>query len=51
VTAALLTAGNSLEGFFFCGPEATVGGGISGAAGRMAAENAIEHLKRDGGVK
>lgn len=43
--ARRLEQASRLEGFFFCGPEAAIGRGPSGLAGRRAAQAAIAHLR------
>lgn len=44
--ARLLTGASGVGGYFFCGPEAQIGAGLSGAAGRRAAEAAIRHHRK-----
>ncbi|MEM9170797.1 MAG: hypothetical protein AAGC56_14230, partial [Pseudomonadota bacterium] len=43
-TRAVRTA-SGLQGVFFCGPEAQIGQGSSGAAGRAAALSAIRYSR------
>jgi phytoene dehydrogenase-like protein len=43
--ARRLTEASGVAGYFFCGPEAQIGPGISGAAGRRAAREAIRFSK------
>ncbi len=43
-----LTDASGLEGYFFCGPEALVGGGVSLSAGRRAGERALRYFKEGG---
>jgi len=48
---ALSTAvagGGRIDGFYFCGPEAQIGAGISGAAGRAAAKAALRAYRKGG---
>lgn len=44
--ARALSGAAGVSGYFFCGPEAQVGAGLSGAAGRRAAEAAIRFHKK-----
>jgi phytoene dehydrogenase-like protein len=44
--ARALTGASGVAGYFFCGPEAQIGAGLSGAAGRRAAEAAIRHHRK-----
>lgn len=46
-----LTDASGLEGYFFCGPEALIGAGVSLSAGRCAGERAIDYVRRGGGVR
>lgn len=41
-----LTGASRLEGYFFCGPEALVGGGVSLSAGRRAADRARAYFRK-----
>ncbi len=41
-----LAGASGVGGYFFCGPEAQVGAGLSGAAGRRAAEAAIRYHRK-----
>ncbi len=43
--AQLLIESSGIEGFYFCGPEAQIGVGVSGAAGRVAAKAAMDDSK------
>ena len=45
LAGAVTTSGN-IGGFYFCGPEAQIGAGISCAAGRAAAKAALRAYKR-----
>lgn len=45
----IFAEGAGIDGFFFCGPEAQLGGRLSLAAGRRAAERALAFVK-DGGA-
>lgn len=45
---ARLTGASGLEGYFFCGPEALVGGGVSLSAGRRAADRARDYFRKGG---
>lgn len=42
------TEGSGLEGYFFCGPEAVIGAGVSLSAGRRAGERAIAYFRDEG---
>jgi phytoene dehydrogenase-like protein len=44
--ARRLTQGSGVDGYFFCGPEAQIGPGLSGAPGRRAAEAAVRYFRR-----
>lgn len=44
----LITDASGLEGYFFCGPEALIGAGISLSAGRRAAERALRYFRSGG---
>jgi phytoene dehydrogenase-like protein len=44
-----LTAASGIEGYFFCGPEAQIGGPLSLAAGRRASEGALRYFRQAGG--
>lgn len=44
----LLSEGSGLEGYFFCGEEALIGGGVSLIAGRRAAERALAYYRKAG---
>lgn len=44
--ARQLTQASGIGGYFFCGPEAQIGRGLSGAAGRRAAQAAIRYARR-----
>lgn len=44
--ARALETASGVAGFFFCGPEAQIGRGLSGAAGRRAAAAAVRFFKR-----
>ena len=44
--ARKLTRGSGIDGYFFCGPEAQIGPGLGGAAGRLAAEAATLYARR-----
>ncbi len=46
--AQVLRGASQISGLFFCGPEAQVGQGVSGAAGRSAAKAALRLHKRKG---
>lgn len=46
-----LTDASGLEGYFFCGPEALIGAGVSLSAGRCAGERAIDYVRRGGGAR
>jgi hypothetical protein len=41
-----LTGASRLEGYFYCGPEALVGGGVSLSAGRRAADKARAYFRK-----
>lgn len=41
-----LTGASGLDGYFFCGPETLVGGGVSLSAGRRAADRARTYFKK-----
>ncbi|MEM8987673.1 MAG: NAD(P)/FAD-dependent oxidoreductase [Pseudomonadota bacterium] len=41
----VLQRGDRVDGLFFCGPEAVIGGGVSGGAGRRAAGLAVRRAK------
>jgi phytoene dehydrogenase-like protein len=43
-----LTDASGLEGYFFCGPEALISGGVSLSAGRRAGERALRYFKEGG---
>lgn len=43
-----LTAASGLEGYFYCGADAQVGGGASLSAGRRAAERALGYFREGG---
>jgi phytoene dehydrogenase-like protein len=43
-----LTGASGLEGYFFCGPEALIGGGVSLSAGRRAADKARGYFRKGG---
>lgn len=43
-----LTSASGLEGYFFCGPEALIGGGVSLSAGRRAADRARGYFRKGG---
>lgn len=43
-----LTGASGLEGYFFCGPEALIGGGVSLSAGRRAADRARGYFRKGG---
>lgn len=43
-----LTDASGLEGYFFCGPEALIGVGVSLSAGRRAGERALRYFKEGG---
>ncbi|MFZ5615984.1 MAG: phytoene desaturase family protein [Pseudomonadota bacterium] len=43
-----LTDASGLEGYFFCGPEALIGGGVSLSAGRRAGERAAKYFRQGG---
>lgn len=43
-----LTGASGLEGYFFCGPETLIGGGVSLSAGRRAADRARDYFKKGG---
>ncbi|MGE0182471.1 MAG: phytoene desaturase family protein [Parvularculaceae bacterium] len=43
-----ITDASGLEGYFFCGPEASIGGGVSLSAGRRAGERALRYFKEGG---
>ncbi|MEX6632134.1 phytoene desaturase family protein [Hyphococcus lacteus] len=45
-TARTVTSAAKIGGFYFCGPEAQIGGGISCSAGRAAAKTALRDYKR-----
>lgn len=45
---ARLTGASGLEGYFFCGPEALIGGGVSLSAGRRAADRARDFFRKGG---
>ena len=45
---ARLTGASGLEGYFFCGPEAQIGGPLSLAAGRRASEGAMRYFRHGG---
>ncbi len=42
-----LADASGLEGYFFCGPEALLGGAVSLSAGRRASERALDFFKHD----
>ncbi len=44
----ILTGASGLEGYYFCGPEALIGGPLSLAAGRRAGERALAFFKQGG---
>ncbi|WP_375203664.1 phytoene desaturase family protein [Hyphococcus sp.] len=44
--AAAVTGGPRISGFYFCGPEAQIGAGLSCAAGRAAAKAALRAYKK-----
>ncbi|MEQ1932142.1 MAG: hypothetical protein ABL957_16640 [Parvularculaceae bacterium] len=44
--ARALGGASGVAGYFFCGPEAQIGAGVSGTAGRRAAEAALRFHKR-----
>ena len=46
--AGLAVAAGRIQGFYFCGPEAQIGPGLSCAAGRIAAKTALKNAKREG---
>lgn len=43
--ARRLAGASGIEGYFFCGPEAQIGKGLSGAAGRRAAQKAVRYAR------
>jgi phytoene dehydrogenase-like protein len=43
--ARTLSRSSGIAGYFFCGPEAQIGPGASGAAGRRAAQAAVRYAK------
>ncbi len=45
---ARAAAAGNIGGFYFCGPEAQVGAGLSGLAGRIAAKRALKESRRGG---
>ncbi len=49
--AAATTSAGSVGGLFFCGPEAQIGYGINGAAGRNAAQAALGKIDRAGAAR
>ena len=46
--AAFTTSAGSISGLYFCGPEAQIGYGVNGAAGRNAAQAALHKVARAG---
>ncbi|MCK5745023.1 MAG: hypothetical protein KAH44_02370, partial [Oricola sp.] len=44
--AAAVTKGARISGFYFCGPEAQIGAGLSCASGRAAAKAALRAYKK-----
>lgn len=46
--AAFTTSAGSIGGLYFCGPEAKIGYGVNGAAGRNAAQAALHKIARAG---
>ncbi len=46
--AASATSAGSIGGLYFCGPEAQIGYGVNGAAGRNAAQSALAKVARAG---
>jgi phytoene dehydrogenase-like protein len=44
--AAAVTGSSGISGFYFCGPEAQIGAGLSCAAGRAAAKAALRAYKK-----
>ena len=46
--AAFTTSAGSIGGLYFCGPEAQIGYGVNGAAGRNAAQAALSRVARAG---
>ncbi|MEK7266362.1 MAG: hypothetical protein AAB227_09720 [Pseudomonadota bacterium] len=45
---ARLAGASGLEGYFFCGPETLIGGGVSLSAGRRAADRARDYFRKGG---
>ncbi|OFW98690.1 MAG: hypothetical protein A3E78_12665 [Alphaproteobacteria bacterium RIFCSPHIGHO2_12_FULL_63_12] len=43
-----LAGASGLEGYFFCGPETLIGGGVSLSAGRRAADRARDYFRKGG---
>ena len=48
--AGVSASASDIGGFYFCGPEAQIGAGISCAAGRQAAKSAVREFKKRGGA-
>lgn len=44
--ARAAASGGNIGGFYFCGPEAQIGSGLSGLAGRIAAKRALKEARR-----
>ena len=44
--ASAVTGSGGISGFYFCGPEAQIGSGLSCAAGRAAAKAALRAFKK-----
>lgn len=45
--ARAATGASGVDGVFFCGPEAQIGPGVNGAAGRNAGRAAVRYARRD----
>ena len=47
--ARLAVSAAAVGGYFYCGPDASLAAGCSGAAGRRAADAAIAYFRKSGG--